>query len=306
MNFDVTVFSDPQGEAAARIYVVAVPTDDVSRDELASFRLSGHIVGPTSRYASTLPAKVPFTHRGLTRVGDRTALLAEATLPDPCYWSTETPFLYRAVGEIQSGVGGPIEFDQTFGTRSLAVVGRRLALNGVPWVPRIVHRVEVAGDPPLGAWRESATVLYVDHADDDLCREASAAGVWLMATVEGDGRTVTDELFRLGRYPAVAIVIVKSAEVNDRELRTTAQNTLLARFSDRKFDAAVADGTDVLVTMSLADGSAWGLQWAEKTALPMIVMRPIDRVVPLPEARAACDALQRDLAGKHDAAGFWV
>ena len=55
-----------------------------------------------------------------------------------------------------------------------------------------------------------------------------------------------------------------------------------------------------------ADGSSWGVQWAEKTDLPMIVMRPIDRVVPLAEARAACDALQRDLAGKHDAAGFWV
>ena len=81
-------------------------------------------------------------------------------------------------------------------------------------------------------------------------------------------------------------------------LRTAAPNTLLARFSDRKFGLDAGEATDVLVPLLLDDGNSLGLRWAASATLPMIVMRPIDRRVSLDEARAACDVLQSDLAGK--------
>lgn len=307
-SYDITVFCEPQGEAAARVYVVAAPPAEMGPEELAGLRLSGRIVGPTCRYSSTLQATIPLKHRGLTRWGDRTALVAEAVVPDPCYWSPDLPFLYRAVGEVTEAPTSPSAsaFDQPFGIRSLGTLAKRLTFNGRPWVPRIVHRVEVVDAPPSAAWRDAAAVMLVDLPDDELCRELSEAGVLLMTTVEGDRATVLAELSRLGRYPAVGIVIVKSPDVTVRELRTAAQNTLLARFSDRKFDAAIGDEVDVLLAMVLADGSEWGLKWAVASELPILVMRPLDRIVPLSEARAACDALQRDLAGKYDVAGYIV
>lgn len=304
-QFDISVFSDPQGEAAARIYIAAAPADELSNEALADYRLSGELLGPKCRYSSTLLAKIPFTHRGLTRVGNRTALLAEVTLPDPCYWTPALPFLYRAVGDISLGEDR-IPFDHTFGTRALSVVRKRLALNGKPWVPRIVHRVEVADDGSLEQWRDAATVMFVDRADDDLCRAADEAGVWLMTTAGDDESSAIDDLIRLGRHPSVAVVIVKSEGNGVRELRTAAPNTLLARFSDRKFGVDAADSTDVLIPLLLDDGGSLGLPWAAASALPMLVMRPLDRRVPLTEARAACDVLQSDLAEKHDAAGFMV
>lgn len=304
-QFNISVFSDAQGEAAAKIYVAAVPDDHAEAEALASYRISGSILGPACRYSTTLQAKIPLTHRGLTRVGDRTALLAEAMLPDPCYWTPGLPFLYRAVGEI-SGSSAPIAFEQTFGTRSLAVVKKRLVLNGKPWFPRIVHRDEVADEASLEQWRDSACVLFVDDADDELCRAASETGVWLMTTIGDDERSPIEELVRLGRHPCVAIVVVRSELADARELRTAAPNTLLARFSDRKFGLDAAEATDVLVPLLLDDGNSLGLRWAATAELPMIVMRPIDRRVSLEEARAACDVLQSDLADKYDAAGYWV
>lgn len=301
-SFDTTVFSDPQGEALARVYVVAAPTTPLPDDELATLQINGRLVGPTCRYSSTLQASIPLLHRGLTRWGDRTALVAEAVVPDPCDWSTDLPFLYRAVGKVAETVN----FEQPFGIRSLGISGKRLTFNGRPWVPRIVHRVEVADVPPASAWRDASAAMFVDQPDDELCRELSEAGVLLITTVEGDRATVLTELSRLGRYPAVGIIIVKTPDVTARELRTAAQNTLLARFSDRKFDASIGDEADVLLAMVLADGSEWGLKWAVASELPILVMRPLDRIVPLAEARAACDALQRDLAGKHDVAGYLV
>jgi hypothetical protein len=308
LTFDTTVFSDPQGEALARVYVVAAPTAALPDDELAALQINGRLVGPTCRYSSTLQASIPLKHRGLTRWGDRTAIVAEAVVPDPCYWSTDLPFLYRAVGEVTGPRTSlsPSAFEQPFGIRSLGTSGKRLTFNGRPWVPRIVHRVEVTESPPATVWRDAAAAMFVDRPDDELCRELSEAGVLLMTTVEGDRATVLAELSRLGRYPAVGIVVVKSTDTTPRELRTAAQNTLLARFSDRKFDASVGDQADVLLAMVLADGSEWGLKWAVASELPMLVMRPLDRIVPLAEARAACDVLQSDLAGKHEAAGYLV
>lgn len=308
LTFDTTVFSDPQGEALARVYVVAAPTTPLPDGELASLQLNGRIVGPTCRYSSTLQAEIPFKHRGLTRWGDRTALVAEAVVPDPCYWSTELPFMYRAVGEVTRAQtsSSASEFDQPFGIRSFSTTGKRLTFNGRPWVPRIVQRVKVADAPPAAAWRDAAAVMFFDRPDDDLCQELSEAGVIMMTTVEGARTTVLGELERLGRYPAVAIVVVKSTDVTARELRTAAQNTLLARFSDCKFDATAGDETDVLLAMVLADGSRWRLKWAVASELPTVVMRPLNRNVPLAEARTACDALQRDLAGTYDVAGYLV
>ena len=305
LTFQLTVFSDPQGEAAARVYVVAVPNRDAPADELAAYRLSGQIIGPTCRYSSTLQTKIPFHHRGLTPCGDRTALLAEALVPDPCYWSTELPFLYRAVGQITGTDADPTPFDQTFGIRSVGVLRNKLTFNGKVWVPRCIAANEVLADIPLLQWRETAVTRLTDAASDELCQAASETGVCIITIVRGGGQSTCESLTRLSRYPAVVASIIDSHESLDRELRTAAPNVLLGRFCDRALIPSDSDATQFLVVTS-QDGMPSGMKYAQPTGLPVLTMSDMLEVSSLTNARASCDRLQRELAGKHDIAGYIV
>src|SRR5690606_20877305 len=83
---DWRVFHGDANPTEARLYAhVRVPGAD------AALRLTGTIEGPTSRYARTLPAVTRITG-GVAGDG----ILAEAILPEPCFWSPELPYLYRA------------------------------------------------------------------------------------------------------------------------------------------------------------------------------------------------------------------
>jgi hypothetical protein len=55
----------------------------------AGASLRGMVVGPRSRYAKTLPARL-----SLRPVKATAGLLAEAFVPDPCFWSADSPYLY--------------------------------------------------------------------------------------------------------------------------------------------------------------------------------------------------------------------
>lgn len=320
LTFQLTVFSDPQGEAAARVYVVAVPDRDATADELAGYRLSGQIIGPTCRYSSTLQTKIPFQHRGLTPCGDRTALLAEALVPDPCYWSTELPFLYRAVGQISGPDAGPTSFDPPFGIRSLGTLRNRFTFNGKTWVPRCVSRSKVVG-ATLSEWRDAATMMFVENPDDVLCREASEIGVLLMTNLDAEKVNATASLLRLSRYPAVSLVSMELEQKATPEMQTAGRNILLGqataysgmsvgenafRFSLMPvFPEGLWQGSPV------ADGMERELAAAttrfSRTGLPLVAMRQTDGLRLLDELRAVCDQFQSELARRQiDVAGYMV
>lgn len=320
LNFQLTVFSDPQGEAAARVYVIAVPDRNATADELASYRLSGQIIGPTCRYSSTLQTKIPFQHRGLTPCGDRTALLAEALVPDPCYWSTELPFLYRAAGQITGPDAGPTPFEQTFGIRSLGTLRNRFTFNGKTWVPRCVSRNKVVG-ATLSEWRDAATMMFVENPDDVLCREASEIGVMLMTCLDSRSIDTTESLIRLGQHPAVSLVSMELEQNATSELQSAARNILLGQataypgmsHSENAFryclmpvfpegmwqGSPVADGMERELAATIARYS--------RTGLPLVATRQTDGIHSLGELRADCDQFQSELARRQiDVAGYII
>src|SRR5690349_18880485 len=93
----VEIFSGDSNNAVARVY---------ARLEMAGLppdcSLAGRVVGPTCEYSHTLMATVPFTPRR-SLDGDAAPLLAEAIVPDPCFWSQDLPFLYQAEIELRRG-----------------------------------------------------------------------------------------------------------------------------------------------------------------------------------------------------------
>lgn len=309
LEFETTVFTAPQGEALAKVYVVAVPTRDVTDDELAAYRLSGNIIGPRCKYSSTLQTKIPFRHRGFTPCGYRTALLAEAVVPDPCYWSSELPFLYRAVGEVTGDVAGPQSFDQTFGIRSIGTSRNRFTLNDKVWVPRIVSRREVTTDTPLAAWRETDTTMLVSNYEEGLLQDADATGVLLAVHVADGGRQGLSDLMRLSRHPSVAIVLIESHHPIPALWRTVAQNVLFVRSYHRPTEGEATDETDAYYLPCYEDGRPFegtAPAWPSDSRRPCLPWLPLPDKMSLPDARARCDQLQRALAGVTDVAGYFV
>lgn len=303
LEFETTVFTAPQGEALAKVYVVAVPTRDVTDDELAAYRLSGNIIGPRCKYSSTLQTKIPFRHRGFTPCGYRTALLAEAVVPDPCYWSPELPFLYRAVGEVTGDVAGQQSFDQTFGIRSIGTSRNRFTLNDKVWVPRGVDR-GLAPNATLAEWRDSATLMVVKDLDEALGQAASEAGVLLLASTDERGERAAEVLFRLSRYPAVVLAFVDDCDRIDPVLQTVARNTLLGRF-DVDDPLPEIDATRFRLVVS-SDGMTIGLPESAASGLPLLAVAEASGTQSLTDARAKCDQTQRELAARGTAAAGYI
>ena len=84
LTFDITIVEASDMEA--RLVVRARAEGDALR---------GHVTGPFCDRAQTLPATLPL--RAIEH-GDQ--LLAEAVVPDPCFWTPELPFQYRVQIEI--------------------------------------------------------------------------------------------------------------------------------------------------------------------------------------------------------------
>src|SRR6266480_3457259 len=103
--------------------------------------LAGTVRGPFSQLARTLPATVPLADQG---PGE--SLLARAVLPDPCYWTPGSPYLYTVEAEVRDGRRVVAQARRMLGVRPLGVAGRRFKLGGKGWFPRAIHREIVAAD----------------------------------------------------------------------------------------------------------------------------------------------------------------
>ncbi|MBA4018607.1 MAG: hypothetical protein C0483_15690 [Pirellula sp.] len=298
---EATVFYDDAGEASARIYALAAPTIDgrlLTVDELADCRLDCRVEGPKCRYSTTLPTRVKLTHRGVTNWGEIPALVAEAYLPDPCPWSPELPFLYRVIGEVRLGETVIAEIDQSFGIRPMSVVRNRVKFQGKTWVPRIVRQEHVLGEAPLVQWRETSTVLAVVDPHDDDCKAADEVGVLLLADLRMRGEQLLTRMRQLSRFPSVAMIETQEWVLETE--RSSARNTL-----------TVAEIQHLQNSQSKPDVYIWpnengDFDIASETTRKhaVIASRDVDNATSLMEARSACDALQRDLAGVYDPAGY--
>jgi hypothetical protein len=291
----LTVFHGEASTTLARVYA-RLPASDAA----AGCELAGRVVGPRCRWAQTLPAASRLVARAAGNDAD--ALLAEAVVPDPCFWSDELPMLYTVEVQLRRGGRTIAAAERPIGFRGVGRRGRSLFREGRRWVPRGMHAASVSGEAgdDLSAWRAAPAVMAVAQPSDTLCASASQVGVWIVAIADEPGDALVAELARLARYAAVFLVALPPGAAATAAMRRAARNVLLAErpafHGTPHADCIFADAGD-------ADAFAAAVRASE---LPAIACRRLATPQTLAAARRACDALQRDMAAVGDFAGYLV
>ena len=217
MNQPLLVFHGELDSHAAQVYVKWPGHSD------GTMTLRGHVRGPFTARARTLPATF-----SLQDLGPGPSLLAQATIADPCFWTPGHPFQYEVVAEVCRGAEVIARAEQFLGLRHLGLLRGQLAWERQAWTLLGCQDVTTAA-APWSAWRDQQAVRMVDAPSETFCQEASQEGVVLAARI--DLHTSTDpasEVRRLGKWPAVAVVIVAGEVRGDLPLREAAPNCLLA------------------------------------------------------------------------------
>lgn len=262
--------------------------------------LSGALVGPDCRYARTLTTRVKFHD-----LGSGPTLLARAILPDPCGWTPELPFLYRATielrcqGELLAGI------ERNYGIRRLGVRGKSFSWEGRRWVSRMIAR-ECVSDADLDPWRATNTTMLVREAPPDLLHATSQAGVVVAAQLAGRAEQVYANLMRLARYPAVAMALVDSTEVSRARIREVAPNLICVQKIVPSQPSEVRDW---------AEATWWSSRHPQLSEMARSQTQPVivsaesskpDSPRSLTAVREEVDRLQRAVAPLGDFAGYAI
>ncbi len=264
--------------------------------------LSGRVSGPFCHYAHTLPTNSPLVR------AEPDALCAEAIVPDPCYWSAELPMIYRVSVELRDDEQVVQSWNFDYGMRALQAQRHSFYLEGRRWVMRGVC-VDRCESFDAGPWRDASAVMMLVDPDEDVCREASEKGVWLIARFTAPTANLTAKLQRLTRWPAVAMVVFDSNVKLDDEARQTAGNVILAQ--QLGADSAMPVSPWAKTIVAYVDDQSMLPEAARSATLPVIAVRRVatpsgDVFESLSELRHECDLLQRDLAKQGDFAGYLV
>jgi hypothetical protein len=207
--------------AECRVYA-EVDVDDAKKVS-DTFSITGRITGPFCPYAQTLSATHEFVDRGPGRT-----LLAEARVPEACFWTPEFPYLYEV--EIKLSRAGEViaTTRKLFGMRWFAAEGRGLLCERQPWLLGAA-RVETLDADDVDAFHDSNVAVMAPAPDDALCAAASRVGVLLVAEVAACGEQLLLELRRLAQWPAVVMVVLKSDAEVSPDARRAAGNLLLGQ-----------------------------------------------------------------------------
>ncbi len=293
------VFHGAASDAEARIYVRA------ARDDWpADARLSGQIIGPDCDFSQTLPATIR-----LADCGPGETLLAQAIVPDPCCWTPELPFLYRARVELRQGDALLASAERLFGVRRLGVHGRNLIYNAKRWVLRGIGiaaaEIEHGDSVEL---RALAATLVVTNPSDAICEHASRQGLQLLADLSQFGVTerimLVGELQRLAQWPAVGMALLPNGANLPANVQRLAPNLLLAEAFPADRPASPSPWASVAMCEVGAIES-----FAQRLAacrLPCIAASSLPSESTAAQQRASCDRLQAALAAIGDCAGYVV
>jgi hypothetical protein len=220
--------------------------------------------------------------------------LAEALVPEPCFWALQMPHLYQVSIELRSGETVIARCQRIFGIRKLGASRNNLIYGGKRWVLRAVRATSLPS-VDLEAIHASETALVVKSPRDSLLDRASRLGVLLIVEVDHHD---ADELARLARWPAVAIVVLPA------ECEFVAQGNLL-------FAARVWMPAKDYRLPSWAQLAVLCVEPKEELAhhlalldVPVIADQGgTSHYQSVTVARAQCDLLQRELAGRTEFAG---
>lgn len=261
------------------------------------WRLAGHLRGPRSAYAETLPATYPLRDLG---ADDR--LLAECTVPDPCYWSPEYPLLYELRVELLEGGSVRDGVEQIVGLRRLGVRGSDLLDGARRWVLRAVQR-RLALETTLAAWHDAETAMLVEGLDEQLLADASAWGVLVVTQLAGDD-DLRNQLRRLARWPAAGLAVLPAHTRLDWDPATVAPQVVLAQQCPAG-ERAAPEPWCRLAWCEVGDPREFSRQVAD-WRVPVVAVRRASATGTLAQLRAGCDRLQRDLAPFGQYAGYVV
>ncbi len=288
-NQRLELFFGETSDAVAYAYARLTGVDSAS-----GLQLAGRLTGPECLYAETLPAHSPLVDRG-----PGASLLSAAVVPEPCTWTPDMPHLYRAEVELRRGDEVLAKVTRPFAFRTFGAAGNKLIFDSRRWVLRAVSHQNVP-QVDLALWRDATAAMLIHNPSDELCQEASRTGVLIAAQLDAAD---ADEVRRLSRWPAVGIVVL--AERGDvpwlAELR---HNLILAqRFAADEVVTPAPWAQIVVVEV----GKVEPLQGRfDHCSLPRVAVRSGRQFPSVADARAACDHLQRDLAGQGDWAGYVV
>lgn len=284
---DWLVFHGEASPAEARVYVQVR-----HRAENAGLTLTGTILGPTSRYARTLPSSTRFTGRSRDD-----AFLAEVILPDPCFWSPALPYRYTAQVRLERGGQTVWSDERAFGIRRLGARGERLYFDAQNWVLR--GAVAAESEPfDWDAWRAQDLAAVVDDPSEAFCAEADQRGLLVVAR---ERATTSAQLAMYQRHPSVGIVVLDAKAKLPDHARSTAPNLLFAARVLEYDMATISTWADV--AWLVETGPFRTPNAHESRAIPRIIERPATAANPH-EARSHCDEIQRDWAKRGETAGF--
>jgi hypothetical protein len=153
-------------------------------------------------------------------------------------------------------------------------------------------------------WREVVASYVTDQLADDRLAEASQWGSLAVVELDCAEHDANDRLRNLALHPAVALVVIRGELPADFKLSHVAPNLLLAQPMSDGNHATIRPWAQVLWLETDDPLSAGRI--ASQYDLPLIAVRRLASPLPLAEARAACDALQRDLASAGQFAGYIV
>ena len=272
------------------------------------WRLTGTVRGPFSAYCQTLPATSP-----LVDGGAGPSLLAKSTIPDPCFWTPDSPALYEVRLQILHDEQEVAADYRQLGIRRLAAHQQSFRFDAQRWVlrgidrQRVVHEpVDPVGDRQLHAWRECAATVVATDPDDSLCAAASREGVVVLARLDTAGETWRDDLRRLAHWAAVGLVVLDGPGVEpDVRVRQLAPNVCLVQSFRASQAVAPAPWAQAVLVEVGVDPAEFARRVAD-CPLPVVACRRLTASAELPEARGAVDTLQRDLAPHGDYAGYLV
>jgi hypothetical protein len=296
-------FADP---TEARVYAV-ITLAEKFWDKSKPFKLTGLLTGPECEFAQTLPARIPFVHCG----SDET-LLAEAFVPDPCFWSPDLPFLYRAELQLHGGQAVAGEQNGIIGIRRLGIRDRKLYFEGKRFVLRGIGShfdLEALSDTEMAYLRQTWTATIVKWPSTALCKLASRYGMLIIADLRINGNhasfsAVAQTARLVAQWPAVVMAIVDAGALPGLEPRGAIRNLLIAQY----ISAADPLPLDLQAQIIFAEVGELGrfANRFENSNRPIIAVRPLPHTTKIESARAACDVLQADLAPYGDFAGYIV
>ena len=273
-----------------------------------AWSIQGVVRGPFLPNGRTLPAAIR-----LVDAGPGPTLLAKAVIPDPCFWSPDSPVLYEvSLQVLHQGLEVAADL-RRLGIRRLGTAQRSFRFESRRWVLRGIDLRQVLGETAgaagaraLPAWRELAAAVVALDPDDALCAAAAHEGVVVVGRLNTAGESWRDELRRLAHWASVGLVVLEGPGVEpDARVRMLAPNLCLLqpfRIGQEIAAAPWAHAVQVDVDDRLAD---FALRLAH-CRLPIVARRPLSSRCELATARAAVDSLQRDLATVGDFAGYLV